>query len=608
MGDSTKGTDTFDCLEGPSDWYIVNEADCVDDINCIDELFDDSTESNISNLLDDSDEVDQGNTLALFTEQLQEDCDKSIQFLKRKYVYSPQADIAALSPKLQAISISPHKEKQSKRRLNFQDSGIEQDEAENTITSQVETSIDNSVDNSPENNGAAGFQVLERSNQKAYMLYKFKETFGVSYTELVRNYKSDKSCNDNWVVVVTRAAEEVLEASKILIKKHSVFAQIIIRDFNGLYVVQFKSGKSRETVIKLFCAMLNVQAFQIMCDPPKVRSVAAALWFYKQSLVDKTYLYGSLPEWILTQTIVDHQSAAAPETFELSRLVQWGYDNDITDEAQMAYEYAELASSDSNAAAFLKHNNQVRFIRDACTMVKLYKRHEMKKMSMSEWIWQCCDKCDDGVGDWKPILQFLKFQHVNILDFLYVFKQFLKGTPKKNCLVFYGPPDSGKSYLAYALIKFIRGKVITYMNRNSQFWLQPLTDSKMGLLDDATLPCWNFIDIHMRTALDGNYVCVDSKHKAPIQMKIPPLLVTTNYDVKSDQSLLYLHNRLHCIYFPNKLPLTEQGNPIYEITDFTWKCFFRKLASQLDLTVPEKDDGVVDPTFQCHSRQSFESN
>ena len=410
------------------------------------------------------------------------------------------------------------------------------------------------------------------------------------------------------LIAVFKAAEEVMEASKILIQKYCNHAQIIIREFNGVYVVQFKSAKSRETVSKLFCGLLNVQSFQIMCEPPKIRSVAAALWFYKQSLLEKSYVYGGLPQWILSQTIVDHQAAAAPDTFELSALVQWAYDNDITDEAQMAYEYAELASTDSNAAALLKHNNQVKFIRDACTMVRLYKRHEMRKMTMSDWIWHCSDKCEDVAGDWKPIMQLLKFQHVNILDFLYMFKQFLKGTPKNNCLVFYGPPDSGKSYFTYSLTKFLRGKVISYVNTKSQFFLQPLSDCKIGLLDDATYPCWTFFDINMRTALDGNYVSVDFKHKAPIQMKLPPLLVTTNYDVKSDQSLLYLHSRIQCICFPNKIPLTEQGNPIFEITDYTWKCFFRKLATQLELTIPEKEDGLVDRPFQCHPRQYLESN
>ena len=146
------------------------------------------------------------------------------------------------------------------------------------------------------------------------------------------------------------------------------------------------------------------------------------------------------------------------------------------------------------------------------------------------------------------------------------------------------------------------------MNKQSQFWLQPLTDTKIGLLDDATYDCWSFIDIHMRTALDGNHICIDYKHRAPLQMKMPPLLITTNHNVKDDQTLSYLHSRIHCICFPNKMPLTDDGKPIYEINDCAWKLFFRKLANQLDLTVPEKDDGVADRAFQCSARNSLELN
>ena len=56
------------------------------------------------------------------------------------------------------------------------------------------------------------------------------------------------------------------------------------------------------------------------------------------------------------------------------------------------------------------------------------------------------------------------------------------------------------------------------------------------------------------------------------------------------------------------MPLTEDGKPLYEINDCAWKLFFRKLAIQLDLTVPEKEDGVADTAFQCCPRNSLEPN
>ena len=123
---------------------------------------------------------------------------------------------------------------------------------------------------------------------------------------------------------------------------------------------------------------------------------------------------------------------------------------------------------------------------------------------------------------------------------------------------------------------------------------RPLTDCKMGLIDDVTYTGWLFMDVNMRTALDGNRICVDSKHRAPTQMKLPPLLLTSNHNIMEDPTLKYLHSRVHSIHFPNKMPLTEEGSPVFQITDYTWKCFFRKLKTQLDLSLPEKEDGVAD--------------
>ena len=56
------------------------------------------------------------------------------------------------------------------------------------------------------------------------------------------------------------------------------------------------------------------------------------------------------------------------------------------------------------------------------------------------------------------------------------------------------------------------------------------------------------------------------------------------------------------------MPLTDDGKPVYNITDITWKYFFRKLATQLELTVPDKENGVADRSFQCCPRSSPELN
>ncbi|AEM24644.1 replication protein [Human papillomavirus 142] len=605
MGDNKPGKDSLESLEGCSDWYFVQEAECVslDSINDLEELFDNSTSSDISNLIDDCDEVDQGNSLELFNKQVSEDCNKAILNLKRKYMSpSPKKSYCVdrdLSPRLHAVSIST--EKSSKRQL-FQDSGIEENEAEDTLEEQVEFG--------PTSNNGAGksggnrlLELLRSNNSRAVLLAKFKGLYGISYNELIRPFKNDKSICDHWVVIVYAAAEEVVEGSKVILEQHCDYFLLKNYDFMCLYLLSFQTGKCRGTVVKLLCSILNIQEIQLICDPPKHRSTATALYFYKCSIGNAAYVFGETPNWISKLILVEHQTASASDSFDFSEMVQWAYDHNYIEESSIAYEYAVLAQTNSNAAAWLNHNNQVKFVRDCAYMCRLYKRQEMKDMTMSQWIWKCCKKVD-GDGDWKVIPQFLKFQGVSFISFLTAFKPFLKSTPKKNCILIHGQPDTGKSYFVYSLISFLQGKVVSIMNSKSQFWLQPLFDGKIGLLDDVTYSGWQFIDVHMRTGLDGNMISVDLKHKAPQQMKLPPLLVTSNINVHKEASLVYLHSRVNAFEFPKKMPVDESGEPLYKITDLSWKCFFVKLAKHLELCPEEEGNGETERSLRCSARSS----
>nr|ATD50851.1 E1 protein [Human papillomavirus]AYA94260.1 MAG: E1 protein [Human papillomavirus] len=604
MGDPTKGTDNDSTLSihNDSNWFIMDEAECVDELDALEDIFDESTEGScVSQLIDDEvDAEEQGNSLALYNRQVTEECDRAIQDLKRKYC-SPQHSVADLSPKLQAVTITPRKS--SKRRL-FKDSGIEEDEVESSIE-QVQTNTSNL---GKDGVAIANLNLLKSNNRRATGLALFKDMFGVPYNELTRNYKSNRSCSENWVTVVFNALEEVIEASKTTLQQHCKFMQVTTSGFSALYLLQFNSGKSRETVVNLFCTLMNIQDWQIFCDPPKLKSVPAALYFYKKAIAKTCFQMGTFPDWLAKLTLVNHQMASAADTFQLSKMVQWAYDNEYYDEPEIAYHYALCADTDSNAAAFLNSNSQVKYVRDCSQMVKLYKRQEMRNMSMSDWIFACCDRCKT-VGDWKPIALFLKYQQVNFIQFLIILKTLLKCLPKKNCVVIYGPPDTGKSYFVFSLMKFIKGKVVSFLNRGSQFWLQPLLDGKMGFMDDATFAAWQYMDLNMRNALDGNLMSVDAKHRVPQQIKLPPLIVTTNINVMAEQSLMYLHSRLQCIEFPNKMLLNDDGEPVYKITDAEWTCFFRKFASQLELQEDETDGepGVTDRPFRCTAGEPNDS-
>nr|AYA94049.1 MAG: E1 protein [Human papillomavirus] len=594
-----KGTDNVD----ENAWFIVQEADCVDEFETLDDIFEQSTVgSTVSNLIDDDvDSVDQGNSLALYNTQVTDECEKAIARLKRKYIQSPQTSIAELSPKLEAVSISPCKERQSKRRL-FHDSGLGDDETSNAFE-QVEQNI--IVTQEERENGGSDCSnntapaVLQTNFTRTQLLYKFQDIFGVPYIELTRTFKSQKSCNENWIVAAMSAAPEVLEGSKMLLQPHCDCFQLILSDFCAVYNLTFKHAKNRETVFKLFCNILNVKDCQLLADPPKRRSVAAALYFYKRSITETSYVFTHLPAWVTEQTMFNHQAASAPEAFQLAKMVQWAYDNKVYEEPEIAYGYALMADEDTNAAAFLNSNMQVKYVRDTSIMVKHYIRQEMREMSMAQWVKKCADECD-GISDWKVVAQYLKYQQVNVVAFLTALRTLFKRVPKKSCLVIYGPPDTGKSYFCFSLARFLKGKVISYMNRNSQFWLSPLMDCKIGLLDDATYTCWTFIDQNMRNALDGNIMCIDSKHRQPQQLKLPPLIITTNVYILEEEALKYLHSRVTCFEFKNKMPFDDKNEPVYQFSDKVWKCFFLKLAKQLDL---EEEDSYgsdrIQKSFRC---------
>ena len=597
MADLPKGTENFETIETDSSWYVVSEAECINDINSLENLFEESTDgSDVSNLIDDVDNASQGNSLELYNRQIAEDCNKAITDLKRKYYKSPQQCIAELSPRLEAVKLTG--EGKSKRRL-FQDSGIQKDET--SCTDQVLS------DSNTPAEAAETLDLLRCSNRKATILSKFKQVFGVSFTELTRLYKSNKTCSLNWVVAVCNAAEDVLNASKTLLQQHVDFVQVIIVGFYALYLIEFKTAKSRETLINMLTKMLNVKDYQLLCEPPKLRSVAVSLYFYKRSLSNVSFKFGEFPDWLARQLLLDHH-VGSQETFNLSDMIQWAFDHDYTDESAIAYNYAMAASESANAAAFLQSNNQAKYVKDCATMVKHYKRYELRQLSMSAWINKCCAEFDTET-DWKVIAKFLRFQNINFVEFLIALKPFLKGQPKKNCLVFWGPPDTGKSMFCFTLLQFMKGKVISYMNSRSQFWLMPLLDCKLGLLDDATYPCWQYMDVHLRNAMDGNPFSIDSKHRMPVQLNLPPLLVTTNLDVLAESSLKYLHSRIRCFNFPNKLPITESEESVYVITNESWACFFRKFATHLDIAEDDGgDSGNTDRTFQCSARLHFDSN
>ena len=595
-----RGTDP---KEGCSEWFSL-EAECSDLDDDLEQLLEE-TNSNISELIDDGDVVDnahvQGLSRDLFRQQENEENEQQIQDLKRKYI-SP---LQQLSPRLEAISLSPQ-HKCKKRLFLEQDSGLElslPNESEDTTPEvEVPPNVDEGAETGVQASNEHYRELLRCSNIRATLLSKFKTTFGVGFMELCRKYNSDKTCCRDWVATVYGVKEELLEASKQLLQQHCGYIWLHTLCPVSLYLLCFHTGKSRETVVRLLTNMLSVHKEQILTEPPKLKSVMAALYWYKESMNSNVYAFGDYPEWIVNQTIITHHESTTMQ-FELSPMIQWAYDNDHIEESDIAFHYAKLAEEDINARAFLAHNNQAKIVRDCAWMVRHYKRGEMRQMSMSKWIHHKLKYIENG-GHWSNIVKYVRFQGINFIMFLDAFKNFLLSKSKKNCILIFGPSDCGKTMFCMSLIKALKGRVISFANAKSQFWLQPLTECKIAMLDDATEACWNYLDMYLRNGLDGNWVSIDCKHKAPMQIKFPPLLITSNYNILQNEKFRFLVSRITVFEFKNKFPINEDGSPMFEINDQSWKSFFQRLWKQLDLSDQEDEgeDGGSQPAFQCTTR------
>ncbi|AXQ03958.1 E1 [Canine papillomavirus 23] len=603
MADNDGGND----CDGDGGWFLVTQADCEssDSEEDLEKLLDgDAEETDVSDLIDDTDCGPPGNHAAVLHKQLAEEDRQRVSELKRKYTTpSPKTqDVQDLSPRLALVSLSPRK-KHSKRRL-FEDSGFSEHEASGVTASGQVSERQDGCSQEVQDAGSVS-SVINNSQSESMRLLKFKDTFGVSVGELSRVYKSDKTCCSDWVVVVFGGKEEVLEAGKIVLQNYADFFQMQCLEtclgFMALILIQFKYSKNRETLKKLLCQHFCVAPTDIYAEPPKNRSAAVALYFYKSACNKETFKHGEYPEWLSRQLSLSHQMGA--ETFELCKMIQWAYDNDHVDEATIAYHYALEADNDANAAAWLKSNCQAKYVRDCCTMVRLYKRKEMRNMTMSQWVGFRCSR-EKQEGDWRDIAKFLKYQGVVFLDFLCTLRQVLAGTPKKCCIIIHGPPDTGKSCFAFSLISFLGGAVVTFANAKSHFWLSPLADAKIGMLDDATHLCLQYMDQNMRSSFDGNPVSMDCKHRAPVQMKMPPMILTSNINIHDDPLYFYLKSRMKGVHFPRPFPCNADGSPLFSLTPGSWKSFFEKLHEQLGLEPEDFQDGEPACTLRIAPRNS----
>ncbi|AGB34177.1 E1 [Eidolon helvum papillomavirus 1] len=615
---SPQGTQS-DPEEGASGWFVVHEAECIDGAE--DDEWENVFEASQGDydFVDDA-SVNQGNILELFQQQELEQTETEIQKLKRKFVESPQqpgrqeTPAETLSPKLQQLQLGSQRGRAKKKLFedsgNFSETPGSGDRAGSPF--QGSRSPFQGSRNVPAHPGGAAAPVtdvtgggsttrtddtirtiLASSNRYNCFLGLFKQLFGVSFGDLTRPFQSDKTCCEDWIGGVCGVNPMLYESVKDQLSDICTY-YFITRECTDtksivLLCVNLKHQKNRECFMKYLTGLLRVEANAIFLQPPKRRSTPAALYFVNRGRSQMVHTAGPLPQWISKLTLLEHQMNSE-KAFCLSDMIQWALDNEYCEESEIALHYAMLAEEDENAEAFLKSNSQVKFVKDCAQMVKHYKKAQMDKMTMSEWLDYRCSKFTETPDGWREIVRFLRMQHIELFRFAGAMQRWLKKVPKKCTIVIYGPPDTGKSTFAMNLTRFLGGRVVSFVNSQSQFWLAPLTEAKSGCIDDATAAFWDYSDTYLRNGLDGNPCSVDRKHRTALQMHFPPLIITTNIDVTKEDRWKYLTSRLTIFTFEQKYKIDSTGKPLYDLTEGSWTSFFNRFWSHLGLSDRE-DDG-----------------
>lgn len=557
--------------------FILQEAECSDQSDQGSDTEMPSQENSVEVDFISNEFVSQGNSLEVFQRLDSNECAEQIQYLTTKYVNKTERNKRVLQP------VNENSPASKRVHIGFSAHSSGRHEALGVATcDQVE-----------KENAGGECQItalLRTSNLKATLLARFKDMVGIGWGELTRQFKNNKTTSVSWVVACYSVHETVYESGCELLKKYCDFhlsRRYVHERYNVcLFLCSFTVAKCRTTVTALFTTLVGAQQKLLLAEPPRIRSALCAMFWFKMTLTQGSLKYGTTPEWLANQTVLGHQAAAEPSKFDLTTMVQWAYDLDLTEASDIAFYYAMEASADTNAAAWLASTQQAKYLRDCEAMVRHYKKAEMSRMTMSEHIHKLCQTVTE-TGSWLPIMNLFHHQGIEPIRFVNAMGCWLKGIPKKNTIIFIGPPDTGKSLLTNSLIKFLKGKTLSFAMHKSTFWMQPLTVCKAALIDDATAACLNYFDSHLRNILDGYPVCIDRKYKPAIEIKAPPLLVTTNIDITTDPKYYYLRSRTMCFHFENKLPLDENGNAMFTITDANWANFFTRCWSRLGLEEQE---------------------
>ncbi|AIE58040.1 NS1 [Sesavirus CSL10538] len=129
----------------------------------------------------------------------------------------------------------------------------------------------------------------------------------------------------------------------------------------------------------------------------------------------------------------------------------------------------------------------------------------------------------------NKVIQLLTYQNLDPGYCAVIFYKWLcKETGKKNCIWFYGPPTTGKSWIADGLARFV-ANYGTVNHNNPNFPFQDLVDKALGWWDEGMMTIEKVEQFKMLAG--GLPTRVDMKCRQSVEIIPPPLMITSNGDI-----------------------------------------------------------------------------
>lgn len=408
--------------------------------------------------------------------------------------------------------------------------------------------------------------------------YLFTDIFGkeeqVRFTDIHKAMMNVKTMQQLWGIFVERpktgkrqGPERCHIALEALLVSSADKYRVKATECGYYFLAQFEKGSRSEAGLRKILAQLGIK--DALIGVPQIRKPAVKTWLKENTtcLSQDTELTCMKEEQTTSAKVVGDDTLIK---FDMDQLIQFCEDHEPPTVERLICLYREEAKNgDTNAIAWRSATGCLQHAKNAFTLYESAEKGRVMGMTMPEYLDYRIQKFQGG--NKMQVDKLLLYQGVLPQFFAQEFFEWTKGRIKRNTIVFVGKGDTGKSMMMDAIMQVLGGAFLSY-HQDNQHWKGPAIGKRFCCIDDITDYQWSRIDLTERRALDGGTVTINGKYRSQVETKFPPVMITTNYDLRENKNQLgqlnfeYLVNRLQWIKFDKVLIKKANGAAAIPVT------------------------------------------